>query len=135
MKHHFPVLVLCLLLVYGCREESEPIPDVVHQIVLGKPFSLVPSEKARYHELDVHIFGITDDRCPAGEACNHEGEAVVILSVQTDGIAEQLTLTLNKPDVDGLNTTIHGNYRYTLERVTTTNIPLTFQVGLVVSKP
>ncbi|AHM60612.1 hypothetical protein D770_11775 [Flammeovirgaceae bacterium 311] len=136
MKYQFSFLVLCLFVVYGCREEVEPIPDVVHQIELDKSFSLVPPEKARYNELNMQILGITDDRCPPGEACKQEGgEAVVILSVQTDGKSEQLTLTLNNPDVDGLHTVVLGDYRYTLERVTHTKIPFNFEVGLLVSKP
>jgi hypothetical protein len=115
MKRLLFLLSICLLPVFGCEEKTEALAD--QQIELNETFSLQPPQKAQADRLKVQVLQISDSRCPADVQCVWEGEVTVSLNVQLVGKNEEVDLILHKPDSDGKNTAVIGDYRITLEWV------------------
>ena len=140
MKHQFLLLLLCLFVAFGCEDKVEPMPEHAEQkIELDQTFSLVPPQKAYADRLKVQVLEINDSRCPPGLQCIWEGEVVVKLGIQIAGKSEEAVLTLHRPEQDGKNVKVVGDYRITLEWVSqhepSTGTDLgDFEVRLTVSK-
>ena len=115
MKPTFFLLALCLFFTFACEEQVEPRAD--QQIELNSAFSLKPPQKALSEELKIEVLKIDDSRCPADVQCSWEGEVSVKLGVHMSGKAEEVTLTLHNPALDGKNTAVLGDFRITLEWV------------------
>ena len=138
MKHQFLLLLLSLFVALGCEEKV--IPEQAEQkIELDQTFSLVPPQKAYADELKVQVLEINDSRCPPHQQCFWEGEVVVKLGLKIAGKSEEAVLTLHRPEQDGKNTKVVGDYRITLEWVSQGGLSTgtgvgDFEVRLTVSR-
>lgn len=115
MKRLLLFLPLCLILLLSCEEKESVSPD--KEVLINTSFSLRPPQQAQANGLRLTVLQVADSRCPVDVQCIWEGEVTVKLRVQTKFITEEVSLTLHRPDQDGKNTAVVGNYRITLESV------------------
>ena len=78
------ILILCLLAVSACDEQSPAGPTVT----ANERFTLAPGEVATVRDVDLHVRFVAvtgDSRCPADVLCIQGGDALVHISVIDGG--------------------------------------------------
>ena len=115
MKRLLLFLPLCLILLLSCEEMDTAQPD--KEVLMNTSFSLRPPQQAHASGIRLTVLQVADSRCPADVQCIWEGEVTVKLRAQTNFTTKEISLTLHRPDQDGKNTAVVGNYRITLESV------------------
>lgn len=105
------LLLICLLLVTGCDENSPTGPTVV----LNERFTLAPGETAVVGDADVGVQFIEvtgDSRCPADAVCIQGGDAIVRIRA-IDGRGGSAAYELHTGD-SARASAMHGRLRIEL---------------------
>lgn len=103
-------LLICLLCVTGCDENSPVAPTVS----LNERFTLSPGEVAAVEDADLRIEFVRvtgDSRCPADAVCIQGGDALV--QVRVSGDNDSTLLGLHTGDASQASA-VYGQARITL---------------------